>query len=271
MIDILNYPLIDDDTEDEDFMAEVPVSIIKNSIENQLNNPLEYRKKDYITDFIVKYNYMKENELDVDDGNIDIFHDDFMKFITNIYKEKLDIGFPNIEDMSEEDQHEIIHLVYVFFIRKIKKNFVTIICKELDDHKSELAENLSRKKDITYNTFKEEIGDDEYALIISNLDIVIKEILFKIRDKYDIDKFFEVCDYGEVSADREAIIKAFDDFVITGNFIPKYTDIVIYDEFFIIDIETKVRSHILKNFPLRKVDNIDKMIGNEETLSDNNE
>lgn len=259
MIDILNYPLIDDtDDNDEDFMSEVPLSIIENSIENQLNDPLEYRKKDYISDFIAKYNYMKENEFDIDGGNIDSFHDDFMTFITNIYAEKLDLGFPEIENMSDKDQHEIIHLVYTFFIRKIKKNFVTIICKELDDHKSELAENLDKKKDITYNTFKEEIGDEEYASIISNLDLVIKEILAKIQDKYDVDKFFEMCDYGEVSVDREAIIEAFNNFTITGNFIPKYTDIVLNDEFFIIDIETKIRSHILKNFPMRKVDNIDR-------------
>jgi len=259
MVDIdLNFPLIDDDDDtDEDFMSEVPLSILENSIENQLDDPLEYRKKDYINDFIVKYNYMKNNELDIEEGNIDNFHDEFMRFITHIYDEKLDLGFPNIEDKSEDDQHELIHLVYEFFIKKIKKNFVTIICKELDDNKSEIAEGLDRRKDITYNTFKEEIGDDEYASIISNLDLVIRNILFKIRKDYDVDKFFEMCDYGEVSVIKEAIEEAFDNYDITGNFISKYVDYAIANEFFIIDIETKIRSHILKNFPMRKIDNTD--------------
>lgn len=270
MVDIdLNFPLIDDtDDTDEDFMSEVPLSIIENSIENQFDDPLEYRKKDYISDFISKYNYMKQNELDIDEGNIDNFHDDFMRFITNIYEEKLDLAFPDIDNMSDDDQHELIHLAYVFFIRKIKKNFVTIICKELDDHKSELAENLDRRKDITYNTFKEEIGDEEYASIISNLGSVIETILRKINKEYDVDKFFEMCDYGEVSVEREAIIEAFDNFSITGNFIPKYTDMVMNNEFFIIDIETKIRSHILKNFPIRKVDTDKETDDNEYVMSD---
>ena len=270
MIDIdLNFPLIDDtDDTDEDFMSEVPLSIIENSIENQLDDPLEYRKKDYINDFIAKYNYMKENELDIDEGNIDNFHDDFMRFITGKYAEKLDLGFPDIDDKSDDDQHELIHLVYEFFIRKIKKNFVTIICNEVDQHKTELAEAVDKRKDITYNTFKEEIGDEEYASIISNLGDVITTILNKIRKEYDVDKFFEMCDYGEVSVVREAIIKEFDDCAINGNFIPKYVDYAINNEFFIIDIETKVRSHILENFPLRKNEHEDISDTEEELVAD---
>ena len=257
MVDIeFDFPLIDDTDDDTDieFMSEVPLTIIENSIENQLNDPLEYRKKDYIKDFITKYNYMKNNEYDLEAGVVDEFHDDFMRFITNIYSEKLDLGFPNIDDASDDIQHELIHLVYDFFIKKIKKNFVTIICNELDENKSELAESVNRRKDITYNTFKDEIGDDEYAAIISNLDKVIVKILTKIRRDYDIDKFFDMCDYGEACVVKDKIKEAFDDYTITGNFIPKYVDYVMNDEFFIIDIETKVRSHILKNFPVRKIE-----------------
>ena len=51
---------------------------------------------------------------------------------------------------------------------------------------------------------------------------------------------------------------------MTGNFIDKYVDMVIYNEFFIIDIETKVRSHILKNFPMRKVDSENRVDDNED-------
>lgn len=270
MMDIdLNYNIIDEiDDTDENFMSEVPLSIIENSIENQLNDPLEYRKKDYINDFIVKYNYMRENEFDNYAQTVDEFHDEFMDFITKIYDEKLNLGFPDIENKSDEEQHELIHTVYLFFIRKIKKNFVTIICNEIDDNKSVFAAEFDHRKDITYNTFKEEIGDDEYASIISNLGNIITKILNKIYKEYDVDKFFEMCDYGEASVDRDAIIQYFDNFDITGNFIPNYVDIVANNEFFIIDLETKVRSHILKNFPMRKID-IEK-IDNKNNLDDNN-
>ena len=268
MVDILNFPLLEDDIEeDEDFLSEVPLSIIENSIENQFDDPLEYRKKDYINEFILKYDYMKQNENDYEDGTLDEFHDEFISFIKNIYDEKLDLGFPDLDDTGEDDQHELIHFVYKFFIRYIKKNFVTIICNEIDQNKSELADLFDKRKDITYNTFKEEIGDEEYASIISNMDDIIHSILNKITNEYDVDKFFEMCDYGEVSTDREYIINAFNDFKITGNFIEKYTNMVRHNEFVIVDIETKVRSHILKNFPIRRMETQDQTENDTEDES----
>ena len=67
------------DLEDELFLSEVPTEIIQSSIKTQFEEPLEYRKKDYIQSFITKYEFSKENLLEDDVIMLDIYRDKFLK------------------------------------------------------------------------------------------------------------------------------------------------------------------------------------------------
>ena len=43
------------DINDEMFLSDVPVDMLKESIQNQFSNPLEYRKRDYLQTYMTKY------------------------------------------------------------------------------------------------------------------------------------------------------------------------------------------------------------------------
>ena len=101
-----------DNTDDEEelFLSEVPISLLQHSIETQFDDPLENRKIDYIQSFINKYEFSKENMLDDDLEMLELSRDEFLKFIENIFSDYLNVGFTNLEDMGEDDQHDLIHL-----------------------------------------------------------------------------------------------------------------------------------------------------------------
>ena len=44
--------------DDELFLSEVPLELLEQSLEVQFNNPIEYRKRDYIQSFITKYEFI---------------------------------------------------------------------------------------------------------------------------------------------------------------------------------------------------------------------
>lgn len=265
--------IFDDELEDADFLSEVPVSLIESSLEEQFLEPLEYRKKDYIKEYFAKYENAKQNEIMDDEyQTVDEEHDEFISYVENLFERFLDISFVNLDDKSIEDQHNIIHNTYKFFIKNIKRNFVSIICNEL---KEDLQKHISKidniKKDVTYLTFKQEIENEDDAIIISNLSTVISNIIDDVKHNYTVSKFFEMSDYNEYDYIREFVINAYDNFDLTGNFVPMYCDMI--DVNFLIEIESKVRNFILKKYPVRKkkeelqTQNIDNE--NVENIDDN--
>ena len=126
--------------EDELFLSEVPLKILEQSIESQFDDPLEYRKRDYIQSFITKYEFSVNNLYEEEKENLEELHAEFISFITRIFENRLSIGFPDIEDMDEDTQHELIHMTYCFFIKNIKKNFVNLILNYIDENKDRITE-----------------------------------------------------------------------------------------------------------------------------------
>ena len=82
---ILRSPLDYDALEEDDsvFLNAIPLSLIKDSIETQFREPLEYRKKDYILEYIKKYNYSKDYQDEVDEElePLEVLHEEFLLFI----------------------------------------------------------------------------------------------------------------------------------------------------------------------------------------------
>jgi len=260
-----DYSLLGDDDEDINengaFLSEVPLTLLENSIEIQFQEPLEYRKKDYIQDFIDKYEYSKAFETERDPQFTEELHDEFIEFISKAFHKYVGISFVDIENLDDEDQHELIHNAYLFFIKAIKKNFVQIVCNELKENKDEYLDGLELREDVSYNTFKIEIDNDDDIAILTNLNIVVENVLSKIRRTYDVETFFTMCDYGEVNLPMEFIKEAYDEYKITGNFVINYTEMVD-DIDFKYEIETKVRNFILKKYPNRKT--IEKALEEEK-------
>ena len=247
----LDYAMLEED--DSVFLNAIPLSILKDSIETQFREPFEYRKKDYVMEYIKKYNYRKENpdEIDEELESLETLHDEFIVFMGKTFDKFLDIGFVDLLDTSVEEQCDIIHRTYRYFIKNIKKNFTLLIKNEIDENKDEIIYNIDKKKDVTYKAFKREIDDEEYVLVLSNLDIVIEKIIDKVIKKYSVDKFLEMTDPEEYDPDFEFVKRAYgDDNLLVGNFVEKYCNML--DPIAIIGIESKVRNYILKKFPNRE-------------------
>ena len=71
------------------FLSEVPVSLMKENIIAQFEDPLEFRKKDHITTFISMYRYSKENVDAYEDEELDSIielRDDFYAFMRRMFK-----------------------------------------------------------------------------------------------------------------------------------------------------------------------------------------
>jgi hypothetical protein len=240
------------DIEDELFLSEVPLNLLEKAIESQFQDPLEYRKKDYIQTFITKYDFSKENLYEEEQENLEQMHDQFIKFIINIFDTYLSIGFPDIEDAEDDDQHELILLTYRFFIKNIKKNFVTLIINYINEHKEELVDEeiAPKKRDVTTLNFKVEINDENDVIILSNLGSVIRYIL---SQELTVDDFFELIKSDSNCLETEFVEEKFDEFLITGNFIQDYIKMI--DENFFVELESKIRNKILKNYPKRKKNN----------------
>lgn len=242
------------DLDDELFLSDIPLDVLTSSIRSQFDEPLEYRKKDYVQSFITKYEYTLSEFEGSEELDIETYHDLFISFMCNIMNEYLNIGFVDIDNKPEEYQHEIIHLTYRFFIKNIKKNFVTAVINYIESHKDDILMSVTKRKDVTALNFKTEIDNEFDIMVLANLSYIINDTLEEIRTLFDVDDFFELCKSDEYVLELEYVKKGFEDMEITGNFIEKYTDMI--DDTFRTELESKIRNIILRKYSKRsaKVD-----------------
>lgn len=271
-MDSSSYTYIPVDLDDELYLSDLPLDVLEDAIRTQFDNPLEYRKKDYLQSFITRYEFSKENLEDTEDGSFDIeqYHDLFIGFMTRIFDDYLGVGFVDIDNKSSEDMNDIVHIAYRFFIKNIKRNFVNIVRNYIKENEKELSETLTRKKDVTTLAFKSEIDDDFTILILSNMGEVVERALDSVRDAFDIDEFLNYCEVDEPVFEVDFIREAYDSMDITGNFLEKYVDMV--DKNFRIEIESKIRNILLKDYPNRvKREEDDDSRGEEEGREEESE
>lgn len=233
------------DAESEILLSSLPLSIITGSISTQFKDPMEYRKNDFVQSFITKYQVTKENILEEEEEEeLQTLYDGFISFMENIFHEKLGIGLPELDDMSEDEQLELIHYVYRFFIINIKKNFTTFIFNYIEENKESLAENLPKRKDVTTASLKQVVTDSEDLAIITNIAEVI-EIVLK-DENTTVDSFLELSRGDDANLENDFVSEHYDDFTINGNFVRSYCKMLTDD--FRIEVECKVRNKILKKY-----------------------
>lgn len=242
----------------EVFLSEVPLTMLLQAIETQFQDPTEYRRKDYVQSFIAKLNHCRDVEDEETKEELDGYYGTFTRFMEDILAETFLVGFPNLENLPEDEALDLIHMTYRFFVKNIKKNFRNLIFNYINDHKDELVENLEERRDVTYLNFKGQIDNDDDILLLSNLSAVIEEILSM---EFTVEEFLHLVDDGD-SLECEFLQEKYEDFEITGNFVPHY--IAKVDEDFKNALETKLRNHILSNYSDRK--KLKKIITDAEEL-----
>lgn len=238
------------DINDEMFLSDVPVDMLKESIQNQFSNPLEYRKRDYLQTYMTKYVISKDNMEEDELETLQKLDEGFISFMLKIFDEYLDISINDIDQLPTEDQHELLQLTYRFFIKMIKKNFVSVVINYIDENKSDLCELLPKKKDVTTMAFKAEIDNDDDILILANLKDVIRIVL--LETNFGVDEFLDLCRSDSYSLEYEFVKSKFEDFTLVGNFVEKYIHMIDLD--FFGQLESKIRNRILKRYPKRKKD-----------------
>ena len=256
------------DIDDELFLSSVPLEVLMNSLDTQFQSPLEWRKNDYVQSFITKYDFSKDNMLEDDQDFLDVYYDQFMSHIQKLFEDYLDVDFVSPENRSDDDLNDCVHLTYRFFIKNIKKNFVSVIKNYIDQNKDEFINRYESKKDVTSMTFRAEIDDDYDILVLANLKSIIDDILLDVTEFSTVEEFFNLCISDEVSIELEYVRHAYEEFEITGNFITKYVEMV--DEDFRSDLQSKIRNIILKKYgkrkPLTKSEDDDTPSSSEEEI-----
>lgn len=234
------------DLDDELFLTEAPLDLLEEMIESQFDDPLDNRKHDYVQSFITKYDYSKENGHEDDQYIYDELFEEFIRFMKQLFNDRLDVSFPDIDELQDDDALELIQLTYRFFIENMKKNFVTLIENHIDNDKPTIVANLDEKKDVTTNTYRLELDDPDDVRIIANLGLIIKDYLNDLATNKDVDDFFRYCVGDSLCLETEFVRDKFDQFRLVGNFVRKYTEMV--DRNFQSEIESKIRNHILKKY-----------------------
>lgn len=235
------------DINDEMFLSDIPVEILEGSIQNQFESPWEHRKKDYVQTFITKYVISKDNMYEEELEALEMLNEHFISFMMRSFDHYLEIAFNDIDNLDVDDQHELIHLTYRFFIKNIKKNFTNLIINYINENKRDISEMFPKKKDVTSILFKSEIDDEYDVIILSNLKNIIREIL---SIDFGVDEFLDLCQGDANSLENEFVREKFEDFTLVGNFVEKYIQMLDADALF--DIESKIRNRILKKYPVRK-------------------
>lgn len=238
-----DYNYEPNDVESEIFLSDVPLSLMMETIRSQFDDPMEYRKNDYVQSFLNKYNFTKEEMTEDDDEEVDELYTKFISFMESIFKEYLGIGLPTLDDDSEEDQEELIHFIYRYFMIGIRKNFVNLIFNYIEEHKVTIADNIEKKRDVTTLSLKRNVTDENDITILSNLSEVINDIL---DTEFTIDEFFKYSRTDESQLEIDFASDKYDSCDITGNFVSKYCSMV--DEDLKVEIECKVRNKILKKY-----------------------
>lgn len=241
-----NYMPVDID--DQQFLSELPIDILKNCIRSQFQFPYENRKRDYIETYREHYQYTMENGEELDILEAEEVHDDFIRFMQDIFFEFLEIGIDNLDEKSADDQLYLLDTTVRFFVRYVRKNFTNLIVNYITKY-PEVYQDIPDRKDVTYFNYKNEGVSSDDIKIIANLHSIIQIILEK---DFDVDEFFELVQPDGYSLEYEYVKRKFDENELTGNFVSHYIDMIM-DESFLITLGSRVKNRILKKYPDRKV------------------
>lgn len=238
------------DIDSEMMLSQMPLEILEDNIQRQFEEPFEFRKIDYLSSFLTTYHYTKkqlevseEADIEEEKEELESLRTEFISFMNRVFDQYLDISFPEINDMGEDDQDEILHFTYRFFITNIRHNFVNLVLNYIEKYKKDICEFAERKKDVSTQSFKREITDPDDILILSNLNDILSYILSR---EYTVESFLELTERSEPVLEKCLVDEWYDNWKITGNFIEKYFRMVTKG--FMIDMECRVRHEILKKY-----------------------
>lgn len=238
----------------ENLIAELPFDLLRESIYEQINNPLS-TNMDYIDSIIEKADEFKElyGENDgVVEGLDAALNDFFINILTKISDRfNLELDIDTIS--SRSDIVEIGQALYDYFILRYTKNITKFISKYINTHKKEFSDYYmdKNKKDVSTMVYKKQFKDQDDLTIVSNLSSIINQVITLETSNEDFIKFSS----GKNNYSASVVKTLVDENIIIGDFVSTYIDLCIDEYDYIIDdIFIKIKQkYINKN-----------MLGDEE-------
>lgn len=232
-----------DPSSTDEFLSQVPLALIEENINIQFENPDNYRM-DYVSEFIRSYLYSMRIVEDVDEkDSVEQLKDEFVDFMENAFTKRLGIGIENLEELGAESALNTVLFTYRFFVLNVRKNYLNFIYNYIQKNRVELVSKLPRKKDITSQAFKKTIDEDD-VIILANLSKAIEICLYD--ERVDIDEFLTLCAGSTNSLEAEFVLDKFNNFEMTGNFLPRYRRML--KDSMKVRIEAEIRNRILKKY-----------------------
>lgn len=235
-------------TEVESLMAELPFDLIKESILEQIDDPVNTSTNyvDVIIDKCELYKEeFKENEELIAELNEKLI--DFFTFIMENINNKFELGLDVNEISTYSNAVEIGESIYRYFILRYTKNITRFFTKYISKNKKAICEYYtdenSQKKDVSTLAFKKQIKNAEDLCIITNLSSIIK---------YIIDLDITPSEFLELSAKQDnydaTIVRGLiNSGRLIGDFVPSYIDLCVDSHDYILDeINTDIRLKIMK-------------------------
>ena len=229
----------------DNLLAEVPFDLIRESIIEQINDPMVTKVNyiDIITDKVSIYrNQFEGNAEAISEINTAIR--DFFEFLMTELNKKFDLGLDIEAIITGENVEEVGTSLYKYFILRYNKNITRFITKYIFKNKKFIFEKYGdkTKKDVSTLAFKKQIKNKEDLVILTNLPSIIDDII-----KSDISNE-EFLRYSISSDSYEAYIISglMQNSKLIGDFVDSYLEPCISKHDHVIDeLQTEIRQKII--------------------------
>lgn len=232
----------------EALLAELPFDLIKESILEQIEDPVN-TTVNYVDVILDKCELYKEefgeNEELINELNQKLT--EFFAFIMNKINDKFDLGLDVNDIASRTDAVDIGESIYKYFILRYTKNIIRFFTKYIFENKKSISshyvDNTSQKKDVSTLAYKKQIKNIDDLCIITNLPSIIKYIINLDIESIDFLQLSAPSDNYDASVVKELINSG----KLIGDFYNNYLNICIDSHDYIMDeLQTDIRIRIMK-------------------------
>lgn len=228
-----------------DLLVELPFDLIKESIIEQINDPVSSRTN-YIDVILDKYELFKVQYADNDDviEELEEHVRSFFIFIMQAIDDKFNLGLDLNEIAGRKDMIDVSECLYKYFVIRYVKNITRFITKYIFKNKKTFVKYYSDKnmKDVSTLAYKKHIEDQDDLVIIACLPSIIKDIITMEVESEDFVKFSAGNGNYEASLVKELIHTG----KLIGDFYRPYISMCVDSHDYIIDeLQTEIRIKIL--------------------------
>lgn len=231
--------------ETETLLADLPFNLIKESIKEQIKDPVTSRTN-YI-DVIVDKCMVYKEQFSTDEDlirEIDENLSDFFVFIMTEINNKFDLGLDIDEIAGYSNIVEIGSALYKYFIIRYRKNITKFFTKFIFQNKKRFLEFYNNKgeKDVSTLAYKKQLKNSEDLCIIVHLPDIIKYIISLDVDPMEFINLTAKEDNYEAYIVR-GLIKSNK---LIGSFVTPYINLCVDSHDYLIDsLQTDIRMKIL--------------------------